>query len=522
MDRNLAQPESARRLRRIFVIDDDPGHLQVVKIIMMREDFPCDLALFQDPREALAAMETRPPELVLMDVAMPHLDGFETFKRIRAHPATRDVPVIFLSAYKETEYMLRAFEMGAADYLSKPISSPILTARIRAILHTQDLQTQLRQRNEELMHINRLKDEMLSICSHDLRSPLSAIDLICQFLKEALAGNSVQSKMALVNRIVNQSRLARRLVDNLLDLNRIEEGMLVPIPSFFRMRELLETCTEDEAPLMQARQITLQAELPPEDLLCFGDREMIAQVLRNILGNASKFARSAVALDHRLNPGAETRAGSITLTIRDDGPGIAPEELPRLFGKYGKLDKSTLGSGLGLYISRNIIERHGGTIRAESPEGQGSTFIIELPNTFPAGDLPSLEEYRDAPALVLSASKTTALLLESVLVEAGMLNVSKEPPGPLAAWPAVVVADAQAPVPEALTGLAAAPVQPAWLVYGTQAEARALFQWVPGSAPRLEAPLNPVLYLRHVLAALETARTEPFRESPRVAGRTGR
>ena len=114
-------PEPIERLRRIVVIDDDPGHLQVVKIIMMREDFPCDLLLFQDPNEALAAVRKDPPDLVMMDVAMPKLDGFEAFAQMQANPAPRHVPVIFLSAYKETEYMLRAFEMGAADYLSKPI-----------------------------------------------------------------------------------------------------------------------------------------------------------------------------------------------------------------------------------------------------------------------------------------------------------------------------------------------------------------------------------------------------------------
>ncbi len=519
-------PEPTARLRRIVVVDDDPGHLQVVKIIMMREDLPCDLKLFQDPREALAHLEREPADLVIMDLAMPHLDGFETFKRLKANPATRDLPVIFLSAYKETEYMLRAFEMGAADYLSKPISSPILSARIQAILHTQDLQNELRLRNQELVQINRLKDEMLSICSHDLRSPLSAIDLICQFLKEALEGQSVHSKTVLVNRIVNQARLARRLVDNLLDLNRIEEGLLVPMPSFFKVRDLMATCTEDEAPMMQARQIELKAHLPPGDVLCFGDREMIAQVIHNILGNASKFARAVVSLEHRLHAPAGDAAGSITVSIGDDGPGIPADELPRLFEKYGKLNKAAMGSGLGLYISRIIVEQHGGTVTAQSVEGRGSTFAIELPNTFPAADLPTLEEFSDVATLVLSASKTTGLLLESVLVEAGMLRVTKEvgaggstPEHPLQR-PAAVVVDGQAPPYEELTRLAVLLSEEEqaglhWIIYGSESEARALHPWVRGPLSRLGYPLNPVRYLELVGAALGPRETTQRRREPR-------
>ncbi len=523
----VSMPEPIERLRRIVVVDDDPGHLQVVKIIMMREDLPCDLKLFQDPREALAHLERESADLVIMDLAMPHLDGFETFKRMQASPATRGVPVIFLSAYKETDYMLRAFEMGAADYLQKPISSPILSARIQAILHTQDLQNELRLRNQELEHINRLKDEMLSICSHDLRSPLSAIDLICQFLKEALTGNSAHSKMVLVNRIVNQSRLARRLVDNLLDLNRIEEGMLVPMPSFFKMRDLMAACTEDEAPMMQARQIQLKAELPPEDLLCFGDREMIAQMVRNILGNATKFARSRVSLEYALIPPSGTAAGAITLTIADDGPGIAALELTQLFEKYGKLDKSTMGSGLGLYISRNIVERHGGRVTAQSALGQGSTFVVELPNTFPAADLPSMEDLGETPALVLSASKATSLLLESVLVEAGMLRVAREvkevpaPTEPL--LPAAVVVDAQAPPFEDLArlGRTLSEEQQAglpWIVCGSESQIRALHHWVRGPISQLEFPVNPVRYLQLMRAALGPGEATGQRQPPRRVG----
>lgn len=412
-----------RQRPRIVIVDDDPAHLQVVKIILTREALAAELHLFEEPIKALEYLETGRVNLILLDVGMSQMDGFSVFERIRKSGPNQGTPVIFLTAFKETETILRAFEMGAADVLGKPLISPILIARIRAILDTQDLQRQLHQRNEELEASNRLKDEMLSICSHDLRSPLSAIDLICQFLQEE---RSKQSKAVLVNRIVNQSRLARRLVDNLLDLNRIEEGMLVPTPSFFRIRDLIASCADDEAPMMQARGLKLEHALPEESLLCFADREMIAQVLRNLLGNAIKFTSSAVTLATRMRGADNPEGGSIEIAISDDGTGIPAEELPNIFDKYRKGDQRSLGSGLGLFISRKMLELHGGTIEVSSAPGKGARFTLTLPNVFPVTALPDLSAMTDAHVLVLSASKQNALLLEGILVEGGLVHVSKD------------------------------------------------------------------------------------------------
>ena len=515
---------------RIVLIDDDPGHLQVVQIIMLREDFRCDLVLFQDPREGLAYLETHPANLVVMDMAMPHLDGFEMLRRLRADARTADLPVIFLSAYKETEYVLRAFEMGAADYLTKPIISPVLAARIRTILQTQDLQGQLRRQNQNLEHINRLKDEMLSICSHDLRSPLSAIDLICQFLKEALEGRSKQSKTDLVNRIVNQSRLARRLVENLLDLNRIEEGMLVPVPAFFKARELVAACAEDEMPLLQSRRVALTVEPPPENVLCFGDREMIAQALRNVLGNAGKFAREKISLACQFDPGAGGAAGSLSVSIADDGPGIPIEELPLLFGKYRKLEVSSVGSGLGLYISRKIVELHGGAMTAQSVADQGSTFSFTVGNCFRAGDLPRLDDHAEMPVLVLSTSKASGLLLEGVLVEAGLVGLSREIGRLVTASgapevPALAVLDAQNPDPEQVDHLVAACLGAGaacrWIAYGPISAVETLKEKLGAPFARLDPPLNPVAYLNAVRLALDSRRAaEPPGGDNQAAGAT--
>ncbi|HUJ77242.1 MAG TPA: hybrid sensor histidine kinase/response regulator, partial [bacterium] len=446
---------------------------------------------------------------ILLDVGMPRQDGFDVFGQIKAMPQHRETPVIFLSAFKETESVLRAFEMGAVDYLTKPILSPILVARIRSILQHQDLQNELRQRNEELEDSNRLKDEMLSICSHDLRSPLTAIDLICQFLQDSLAGKSGHAPKTLINRIINQSRLARRLVDNLLDLNRIEEGRLVPTPSFFNMRELLAACAEDEMPVLQAREVRLEQQLPPESCLCFGDREMIAQVVRNVLGNAIKFARTRVELVCQvLEPEAGERS-TLLVTVRDDGPGIGAEQLPTIYNKFQKGDHQSVGSGLGLFIARKLLEMHGGRVEAQSTPGKGTMLLLTIPNAFTASLLPDLAPHHAARVLILSTSKVNGQVLESMLVEAGLLHVDlagvDDGTGRPAAPPDVLVVDAMEADRDLLAALAQA--LPAGLacprvVLGNAQEAAALPCTLQEGMVRLEPPLNPLTYLRAVEQAL--------------------
>jgi two-component system, sensor histidine kinase and response regulator len=494
---------------RIAIVDDDPAHLQVVKIILTRESLATDLHLFDDPIVALEYLAKEPVNLILLDIGMARMGGFDVYARLRTPGPNQTTPIIFLTAFKETETIVQAFELGAADVLGKPLISPILTARIRSILDTQDLQRQLRLRNDELETTNRLKDEMVSICSHDLRSPLSAIDLICQFLNESIEGRSKHSAPVLVNRIINQSRLARRLVDNLLDLNRIEEGKLLPTPSFFRMRDLLATCTEDEVPLLQARGVKLLSTLPPEDVLCFGDREMIAQVIRNVLGNAIKFTRSHVNLETRVVNGAGDTQGEIELTVTDDGPGVPAEDLAVIFDKYRKSDLRTLGSGLGLFISRKMVELHHGKIVAGSDPGKGARFTITLPHVIQAGQLPDLAELTDGRVLVVSASKPNALLLEGVLIEAGLVHVTKEwsPDAESGSTlPHIVVVDAQAPAMDRLTQIVRAfkdaGVHPAWIVVGSEQEAATVDRWTEGSHERLPVPINPLVYLRRIHALL--------------------
>jgi two-component system sensor histidine kinase/response regulator len=510
MPYEIAERRPSQGLPRIMMIDDETANLHIVKLILMRENFKSDLIMFQSGEEALEHLRTNRVDLVLLDLAMPGMDGFELMTQLRADPATAEIPVIFLTAFQDTEYILKAFELGATDFIGKPIISPILTARIRAVLQTQALKNELKLRNEALVGANRLKDELLSIVSHDLRSPLSAIELLCQFLQEPDTGDPAQSPPDLINRILNQSRLARRLVENLLNLNRIEEGILAPAASFFRIGELVLACAEDEKTIVQSRGIDFKVDSPAEDLLCFGDREMIAQVLRNLLGNAIKFTRSSVSLGCTLVDFSEDNGGRLRLTVADDGEGIPAEQLPRLFEKYGKGDRRGGGSGLGLYIAKNIMQLHGGSIRLRSREHEGTEFYVELPNVYRPPQLPDLSAFSESPVLVLSNSKATGQMLEGLLIEGGLLDVTlsevdsnapaDEPGG---AWDLTLL-DLESVGPEELERVPGYRTQSPtarWIYYGgSDGDAQSMAKLTPPPLAHMRRPVNPLQLLRTLSA----------------------
>jgi signal transduction histidine kinase len=495
---------------RIMMIDDEISNLQVVKIILTRENFPSQLILFEKGEEALDYLRNETVDLILLDLSMPGLNGFDVMARLKDHPATAEIPVIFLSAYTETEYILKAFSMGATDFIGKPIISPILTARIRHIIRARTLQNELLRSNDELVDTNRLKDELLSICSHDLRAPLSSIELICQFLGDAVAGRTDQSMPELITRIVSQSRLARRLVENLLDLNRIEAGRLLPTPSFFLLDELVNRCLDDERPTLEAKGLALRLGLPEQPWLCFADHEIISQVIHNVLNNATKFARTAISLEVEVRDFSLEQGGRLAIVVCDDGPGIPPEQHEAVFEKYHKLEAQGGGSGLGLFIARQMVELHQGSIAIDPAHREGSRFVIELPHVFSPGQLPDLEAVQEQPVLIVSSTRSTAQLLEGVLVEGGLLesrqvlSTAELEAGFADGSPALVVVDLQSGL--LLRQLAKIvnrqPPKTRWIVYGTVEEAQEFGRLVREPVVHLVPPLNPMVFLGRVVELL--------------------
>ena len=410
---------------KIAIVDDDEAHLQFIRLIMAREAYNTEVFLFNDPEKGLAYLKENPVDLVLLDVMMPGMTGFQLLEKLREDQLTAELPVIFLTSTQDTEHVVRAFEAGAVDYIAKPINSAILTARIGGVLHRKYLENELRLQNQELERLNRFKDELVSVISHDLRSPLAAIEVICQNWKEQQETSGTDTpKSGRIDRIINQSRLARRLVENFLDYDKMEQGRLVPEPTFFPIEELIHSCAEDEHPLLQDRNLELEIKLPEEQLLLFADREMLAQAIRNVLGNAIKFASQRITFQITADKLSNQSGGILRMVISDDGVGIPEEKIAFIFDKYTKADSGASGTGLGLFITRQVVQLHHGWITASSRPGQETIFTMEIPLLYRPEDLPDMEDLAQEPVAILSPDRHTATLLEGILSEAGMLGVS--------------------------------------------------------------------------------------------------
>jgi hypothetical protein len=318
----------------------------------------------------------------------------------------------------------------------------------------------------------------------------------------------------LIERILNQTRLARRLVENLLDMHKIEEGKLVPQPTFFSPHELLRGCAEDHQPLLLARNLKLELDQDDAATICFADREMIAQVVRNVLGNAVKFARTRVRIRSRLEPGAGEGGGWWSLDVSDDGPGFAPGTEDELFSKYARGEARQGSYGLGLYIAQQTMRLHNGSISARSRPREETVITVRLPLAFHRDLIPNLSPVSHSRVRVLASANPMAELLESILLEGGLVHIQNGATGPsiaeelAAAPPDLAVVDlGSSPLeaPRLLKMIQQGQPPTRWLLIGSPQELLEFQRQSPTPVPSVSVPVDPVAYLQRVESLLRDA-----------------
>ena len=323
--------------------------------------------------EALQAAQEHHPDLVLLDMKLPDIHGMEVCRMLKQDAATSSILVLQTSAsYLSSADKIRALDGGADNYLFEPIEPEELVANVRALLRLGRVERQLRESDRQ-------KDEFLATLAHELRNPLGPIRNAVELLRQ-LGGDSHEQQEQARHTIVRQTNHLVRLVDDLLDVSRINQGKITLRREPTALSAFVSTALETAQPIIEARRHTLDVSLPPQTVTLYGDNVRLAQIVGNLLHNAAKFT----PVGGHIALCATVEGDTLSLRVTDNGIGVAPESLHRIFDLFAQAqhvpDRVQDGLGIGLSLVRKLVELHGGAVSVSSAgEGLGSTFEVQLP-----------------------------------------------------------------------------------------------------------------------------------------------
>jgi signal transduction histidine kinase len=363
----------------ILLVDDIVENLKVLGNIFKNEGF--QIAIASNGEAAISIARSKLPDLILLDVQMPGMDGFEVCKTLKNEVQTKDIPILFLTAKTESEDIIKGFELGAVDYITKPFNNNELLARVRTHTELQLTKRKLENSNKELKNLVATKDKFFSIIAHDLRSPFIALLGFSEIIKDDFKDLSESSLLEYINIIYVTANDTYKLLDNLLQWSRIQLGKMDFAPETFELKKSVDQICNLLNLQSSQKDITLINSIP-EDTVVYADNNMLDTIIRNIISNAIKFSNNGDSIIIGINGGKSNPNDSV-IYIKDQGKGIPYEDQNKLF----KLDinysttgtNKEKGTGLGLILCKEMVEKHNGRIWFESVPDEGTTFFISLP-----------------------------------------------------------------------------------------------------------------------------------------------
>lgn len=355
------------QIYNILIADDTPANLSVLSFMLQQEGFRVRPAI--NGSVALMAVNAEPPDLILLDIRMSDMNGYEVCYHLKSDPRTRDIPVIFISALDDVEDKVKAFEAGGVDYITKPFHVEEVVARVRSHLTLQD-------QRRAIQRLSNLKDDLMHIVAHDLKNPISIIRGYCEML---IDGTFEIDPNETLHKMQGTAEQMLGLVTALLDYGRLEED----IPLTITAQELAPVISESVESFSlpaQEKSITITTQIDAPDVIVGIDRERLMQAVGNLVGNAVKYTGNGGQVAVTLSADPDVAY----IEVSDNGKGIPPEHLPRLFERFYRVpqkngERRIAGTGLGLAIVKLIVEKHGGTVSVESAVNVGSRFTIRLP-----------------------------------------------------------------------------------------------------------------------------------------------
>lgn len=368
-------------MSKILVVDDDEDICENLKIRFQANKF--DVIAVNNGKDAVQAVLKEMPDLVLLDIMMPGMDGYETCKQIKKNTASRFLPVIMLTALRRPEEKVKGLKVGADDFISKPFDDKELLARVNAFLRIKSLHDKLDESYQELKKLEALKDNLTELIVHDLRSPVSSIMATLEIFQgkhKDLMNPQVENFIAKIKR---NCQVQINLINDILEISRIEEKTLKLEKRDISVNTLIDSCMLQVETSASQKNITIEKKLDDNLPSLCADETYLQRIITNLLNNSLKYTEHGGKMCLSVHHTKEEKSRFV-FCIEDTGLGIAKEHLNKIFDRYFQVDRtagySRRGVGLGLSFCRMAVEAHGGTIWAESEKRKGSRFYFTIPD----------------------------------------------------------------------------------------------------------------------------------------------
>lgn len=362
---------------KLLVVDDVQTNVLLLKALLSKEGY--GILVANNGQEALEVIRNENPDLILLDVMMPGMDGFEVAERLKSEEFRCEIPIIFLTALDDTQSIVNGFKLGVGDFISKPFRKEELMVRIKHQLSLVAARRIIEEKNEELRKTIAGRDKMYSVIAHDLRSPMASMKMLLNTIMMSVEKDKIDPDIFDMLEMSNKtSEEVFSLLDNLLKWTKSQLGKLTVIPQKLDISGLADGVVEVTNSVAEVKHIKL-IRTDHESFFVYVDIEMIKSILRNLISNAVKFSNP----DSEIKVGIKAEDGKVIVSVTDSGKGIKKEDQHKLlkdsthFTTYGT--NSEEGSGLGLLLCRDFARKNGGELWFESEENLGSVFSFSLP-----------------------------------------------------------------------------------------------------------------------------------------------
>lgn len=361
----------------ILVVDDIAPNIRLVAGLLGPEGFEVSFA--NSGKKALEQVTANDFDLILLDIMMPDMDGISVCKAIKEMPDKREIPIIFLTGKTDEMSIASAFEAGGVDYLYKPFNPVELVARVRTHLELKHARDVISQTNRELQEALTFKNQFLSLASHDLKNPLGAVNAYLGMIQKDSETTIGPKSARFLESMQGMTQHMLELVATFLDKTALEMGRIEIKPKFINLLDIVRPVVEFYQPKAHNKGQTLTLKHSSDEIWLTADKNRLYQIIENLVSNAVKYS----PLGSPIEVTASDHKDKVELRVKDQGPGFSEEDKTKLFGYFQRLGAQPTGNessvGVGLALTRQIVELHEGTIRVESEQGQGATFVVELP-----------------------------------------------------------------------------------------------------------------------------------------------